>query len=284
MSKPYAHPQPEPDRSLASDLSNMDQRHRLSLTASQRWLNTLAIGTFVLGLICLTSPALQVLPTQGWRDWVLAPAYLVMFIHGIGILTGWIAGALLLNLQQNLADTSILATYLWLLVPFTGLSLIVSWGWTIAAIRAGSRQAMGRSNRGDRLLWLIPILGWVLSLVWASQWPLKASFALHRPAFEQFVTQVNLQPHPEWQLGMQEFNPPRWIGAYPVAAVVRASEESSSVVLASGLWAYDGFVYDRQPETPFQVEADSLAPGSNNGDQEAVPLTAQWYAFQNLFD
>lgn len=271
------------------------------------------LAAFVLGVGFLMMPGWQVLPEDSFGQFLLAPFYFLGLVHGVMLYLVAIAvGSLLrlpgacwrlwlklqqgetLTIQFSLADLWQLGLFL-LFVLFIGLWFWLLWeaflvgiGWWRRGRKKFSTKQSASFNVG-----LIPLLGILLSFLWASHLPLSFSFALHQSAFEQLI-----EPVATGQQESLEFSPAKQVGMFAIAGIFPLTPPNTTLPDATptavslvmdpqrGLWAYTGFVCELSDAgsnlvSPPQV---SFAPGSNVGDQTVLPLATRWYAFQNLFD
>ncbi len=232
-------------------------------------LNGAAIVAFVLGLLCLALPNLQVMMDFTLFNSLLAPLYLLIGIHIGGVY--WLL-SIPLGLFHSMTGTN---GFTWLVACCLMLWLAIVWVWLCLAV-FGRKTSLWR---GYRFRWLMPLLLGLLSLLWISRIPLSLTFAYHKPALEKLADQVMVAP-----VNSEEFVAPRQLGLFQVYKASRLSPTIVSLPIDSH-WAAQGFVRDlsRQPN---QLAANtySLAPSSNSGDQELFYLGDGWYVFQNLFD
>lgn len=232
-------------------------------------LNCLAIVAFVLGIFCCMMPGLQVLPNDRGLGIILAPLQFIGDLH-LGVL---------------LSIVIILSPFtypLGLFLLYNSLWLIALWGWLVVRIHSRWHHHRRKQPLEKTPAWLIPLLASGLCLLWMTHLPLSISLTFHRPQLAALVEQVRTSP-----TGKLEFSIPQQVGLYSVRAVFRISDRVSSIVLneKQSLWAYAGFAYEADPQTgTLDPRQKSLAPGSNNGDQDLLYLGEGWYAFQNLFD
>ncbi len=239
-------------------------------------LNGGALIAFALGLVCCALPGLQVIMDLTIPNVVFAPLYLLIGIHVAGIY--WLVSlplALLHRLTGVQDDLSLDNGFTLVVAVCMILWLVLVWAWGCYAVFARKASTW----RLNRFRWLTPLLLGLLSVLWISHIPLSLTFAYHKPALEQLANQVMASPS-----GRQEFAPPRRLGIFDVHMASRKSPTIISIVIDSN-WAAQGFVRDlsRKPGG-LAANTYSLAPGSNNGDQELFSLGDGWYVFQNLFD
>lgn len=241
-----------------------------------RILNGGAIVAFILGLVCCALPGLQVIINLTLPNVLLSPLYLLMGIHIGGLF--WLVSLPMalwhrltgvpdpISLENGWTLVSAVCMILWLV-------LVWAWGCYIVFARKTSTWRLNRWK------WLTPLLFGLLSLIWIGHIPLSLTFAYHKPGLEQLADRVMASPSE-----MQEFEPPRKLGIFDVYFVSRHSPTIASVAI-EGNWAAQGFVRDlsRKPGG-LVANTYSLAPASNNGDQELFYLGDGWYVFQNLFD
>lgn len=212
------------------------------------FINGLALLAFLISLYCCTTPALQILPSTEVLGVLLAPLYFLLFIH-LGLMS-WMS--------------------IW---------VIVIWSWMIWAI--GSAQVSNR--RGDWFQWWItPVLLGLLLILWVSHIPLAINLAVHKPAFEQLANQVEEQPT-VWVDVEQKIGNFQVIGGYKLGDGTIPTPKVSLII--EGIGAYQGFIRDASRQgNRFEANTYTLAPGSNNGDQDIFYLGDGWYVFQNYFD
>ena len=241
--------------------------------------NALVVVAFVLGLFCYSMPGLHIVLTLNIVNVLLAPLYFLAFIHVMGLMG--LAG--LIGWLSNLGRTGLSITYITaILLPCMLLWFAIVWVWIIGiihAIRVKKLPIRGwqRWNR-----WFAPIMLWVLSILWATHIPLSVNFAFHKSGFEKLADRVMAEPS-----GKIDFTPNQPMGRFSISGAFRQSKTIASIETTSehGLWAHEGFVRDLSRK-PGGLNADtySLAPYSNNGDQDIFYLGDGWYVFQNLFD
>ena len=212
------------------------------------FINGLAIVAFIVSLYCCATPGLQVLPSTTIISLFLAPLWFVFFIH-LGLMS-WMS--------------------LW---------VIVVWSWVICAIRYGN--AIRRRGYWVRW-WIAPLLLWLLSLVWVTHIPISISFALHKPAFEQLADQVDFHQN-KWVDIYRQIGIFHVMGAHELGDGTAPIKPVSLVI--KGIGAYQRFIRDpSRKANGFEASTYTLAPGSNNGDQDIYYLGHGWYVFQNYFD
>ncbi len=210
-------------------------------------INGLAITAFFISLYCCATPALQVVSSTTLINLLLAPVLFLLFTH-LGLMS-WMS--------------------IW---------VIVVWSWVICAIRYwNARHRQGHWVR----LWIAPLLLWLLSILWITRIPIAVSFTLHKPALEQLAEQV-LAQQKEWV----DMN--RNIGTFHVIGASKLLDGGTPQgvsIRIKGIGFAQGFIRDSSRKANgFESATYSLAPGSNNGDQEIYYLRDGWYVFQNYFD
>jgi hypothetical protein len=242
-------------------------------TPPEKIFNSIAFFSFATLLFCFLSPSHQIIDPIDLTHIILAPVKLILYIP--------------LNLLVSLLNFSwdSLAWLLW-------LSILLIW-----AIRAGYCLIKAPRSLKQLRWWITPLLALILSLIWATHILLWFNFTLHKPALEKLADRVKVASS---QNKVLEFNPSQKIGMFEIFGVRRVYDKSDSAggnleisptttnvtsIEINGNWAHQGFVRDlsRKPGG-FKAITFSLAPGSNNGDQDIFYLGDGWYAFQNLFD
>lgn len=237
--------------------------------ATGKIFNSLAFFCFATILCCFLSPSYQILDPIDLTNIILAP---VKFI--------WYIPLILLSSLSNLSWDS-LAWLLW-------LSILLIWVYSLINARLWLKQFRW---------WITPLLAWILSLIWATHLLLWINFTLYKPALEKLADRVKVATS---QNKVLEFNPSQKIGIFEIIGVYRVYDQSESApdnlaisptttnvtsIEIEGKWAHQGFVRDLSRKAGgFKARNFSLAPGSNNGDQNIFYLGDGWYAFQNLFD
>lgn len=219
-----------------------------SAPAPGLFINGLALFAFFISLYCCTTPALQVLPSTDFFSILLAPLLFILFIH-IGLMS-WMS--------------------IW---------VIVIWSWIIFAICSAEE-----SNRRRHSLrwWIAPVLLGLLLILWVSHIPVAINFALHKPALEKLADWVEAQPTP-WVDVEQQIGNFQVIGGYKLGDGTTPTGKVSLIIEGSG--AYQGFIRDASRQANgFEAITYTLAPGSNNGDQDIFYFWQGWYVFQNYFD
>lgn len=241
--------------------------------------NTMVVVAFVLGLFCYSMPGLHIMLKPSIVNVLLAPFYFFVLIHvmslvGLAELIGWLS-------TLGKADSSITDVTA-ILLPCMLLWFAIAWNWIIGTI--GTIRVKKLSVRGWQRLnrWFAPIMLLVLSILWATHIPLSVNFALHKSGFEKLCDRVMAEPS-----GKIDFTPNQPMGRFSISGAFRQSKSIASIETTSkhSLWAHEGFVRDlsRKPGG-LKANTYSLAPYSNNGDQDIFYLDDGWYVFQNLFD
>ncbi len=239
-------------------------------------MNGSAIVAFVLGLVCCALPGLQVVMDLTVRNVILSPLYLLMGIHIAGIYWLVLIPLGVIHALTGVQDNFALGNgFTWVVATCMILWLGIVWAWIGCAV-------FFRKNliwRSHRFRWFAPLLLGFLSLIWISHIPLSLTFAYHQPALEQLANRITASP-----AASLDYNPPQKLGIFDVHHGSRLSATITSIAIDSP-WAAQGFVRDasRKPNG-LTASTYSLAPGSNNGDQELFYLSDGWYLFQNLFD
>jgi hypothetical protein len=235
--------------------------------------NGIAFFSFATLLFCFLSPSYQMIDQLSIANIILAPAKLFLYSPLI----------ILFSLLDLSWDS--LAWLLW-------FSILLIW-----AIRAGYCVIKVPRSLKQLPWWITPLLGWILSLIWATHLLLWLNFTIHKPELEKIADRVNVTTSQNKAL---EFKPSQKIGTFEVIGVYRVYDKSDSAqnnpeiaptttnvtsIEIDGKWAHQGFVRDlsRKPGG-FKAINFSFAPHSNNGDQEIFYLGDGWYVFQNLFD
>ncbi|HEY9725428.1 MAG TPA: hypothetical protein V6D50_03175 [Chroococcales cyanobacterium] len=231
--------------------------------------NVTVLVAFALGLFCGAMPGLHAIREPSIIDVLVAPLYFLLDIH-LNTLMG------LLSAFQPIGNSPIpyITT---IFLPCMLLWLAIVWVWILHAI---DKSSVWRRQRLD--WWLAPIMLWVLSILWATHIPLSINFALHKSAFEKLADRVVAEPS-----GKIDFTPNQPMGLFSISGAFRLSPTIASIETTSeqGLWAHEGFVRDLSRKLGgLKANTYSLAPGSNNGEQDIVYLGDGWYVFQNLFD
>lgn len=233
--------------------------------------NALVVVAFVLGLFCFSMPGLHIILERNLINLVAAPLYFLVFIH----LTSLLGVLIAFNPRGNSLISQISVIFL----PCMVLWIAITWSWVIHTIlaRKFSTRHWQRFSR-----WFAPVMLWVLSLLWVAQIPLSVNFAFHKAGFEKLADHVMVEPS-----GIKDFTPNQQMGIFSISGLFRRSQTIASIETTSehSLWAHEGFVRDlsRKPRG-LKAYTYSLAPGSNNGDQDIFYLGDGWYVFQNLFD
>jgi hypothetical protein len=233
--------------------------------------NAMVLLAFALGLFCFSLPGLHNILEPNLVNVLAAPLYFLLFIHLMSLFG-------LLSAFPPRGDSFL--TYITaIFVPCMLLWLAIAWFWVIRAI--GERESSvwgGQRSHG----WFAPIMLWLLSVLWATHIPLSVNFALHKSGFEKLADRVMAEPS-----GNIDFTPTQPMGIFSISGAFRQSKTIASIETTSehGLWAHEGFVRDlsRKPGG-LQANTYSLAPHSNNGDQDIWYLGDGWYVFQNLLD
>ncbi|HEY9605985.1 MAG TPA: hypothetical protein V6C85_30540 [Allocoleopsis sp.] len=166
-----------------------------------------------------------------------------------------------------------------LLLPCMLLWLAIALVWILRAFRVKKLLVWCWT----RLNWgFAPMMLLVLSILWAAHIPLSINFALHKSGFERLADLAMAEPS-----GKIDFTPNQPMGLFSISGAFRLSPTIASIETTSedSLWAHEGFVRDlsRKPGG-LKANTYSLAPYSNNGDQDIFYLSDGWYVFQNLFD
>jgi hypothetical protein len=160
------------------------------------------------------------------------------------------------------------------------LWLVLVWLWILDRLIPVEELSVQRWQRLKE--WFAPIMLWVLSILWATHIPLSVNFALHKSGFEKLADRAMAEPS-----GFIDFTPLKPMSIFFISGAFRQSKTIASIETTSehGLWAHEGFVRDlsRKPGG-LQANTYSLAPYSNNGDQDIMYLGDGWYVFQNLLD
>lgn len=232
--------------------------------------NIMVVVAFVLGLFCGSMPGLHVIREYNVVNVLLAPLYFLLDIH-LDSLMGLLS---VFNPRGNSPITYITAIFL----PCMLLWLVIVWNWV-----SGTIKNLKSSAHAPQLSWwFAPIMLWLLSILWATHIPLCVNFALHKSGFEKLCDRAMAEPS-----GKIDFTPNQPMGIFSISGAFRQSKTIASIETTSehGLWAHEGFVRDlsRKPGG-LQANTYSLAPYSNNGDQDIFYLGDGWYVFQNLFD
>lgn len=232
--------------------------------------NIIVLVAFILGLFCGSIPGLYVIRERNIVNVLLAPLYLLLNIH-LDSLIGLLS---VFSPRGKSPITYISAIF----IPCMLLWLVIVWSWVSRTIKI-----IKSSAHASRLSWwFAPMMLWVLSILWATHIPLSVNFALHKSGFEKLADRVMAEAS-----GKIDFTPNQPMGIFSISGAFRQSKTIASIETTSehGLWAHEGFVRDLSRK-PGGLNADtySLAPYSNNGDQEIVYLGDGWYVFQNLFD
>ncbi|HEY9650118.1 MAG TPA: hypothetical protein V6C95_05610 [Coleofasciculaceae cyanobacterium] len=212
------------------------------------FINGLAIAAFLISLYCCTTPALQILPSNDFFSLLIAPLQFTLFIH-LGLMS-WMS--------------------IW---------VIVIWSWILWAISS----ARVSNQRGHLIRWwLAPVLLGILLILWVSHIPLAINFAVHKPAFEKLADWVESQPSHLVDIE-QKIGNFQVIGGYKLGDGTTPTRKVSLSI--EGIGAYQGFIRDASRQANrFDRITYTLAPGSNNGDQDIYYFGDGWYVFQNYFD
>ena len=238
--------------------------------------NAMVVIAFALSLFCCSMPGLQIILERNIVNVLAAPLYFLAFIHLVNLI--WVANLMGWLIAVARGDSSI--TYVTsIFIPSMFFWLVIVWIWAIRAIRIG--KSSSRHSARFRW-WFAPMILWGLSILWATYIPLSVSFALHKPAFEKLADRVMAESS-----GKIDFTPIKPMGIFSISGAYRRSKTIASIETTSehSLWAHEGFVRDlsRKPGG-LKANTYSLAPDSNNGDQDIFYLGDGWYVFQNLFD
>jgi hypothetical protein len=246
------------------------------------WINGAAAIAFGLALVCCLSPGLQPLPTGTGFELLLSPLMGLLFLHLMGplaILGVWGTG---------------LGAVSGPLLCFVGASvfwLVALWGWLAGAARSLWRRWRARDRRPflpltvRRRSLVVPVLYGLLLLLWWSHGLLLVSAIVHREGLTQLAQTQTARPFDPNGAIFETVDQP--VGLFRVAAVGQVAPGVVALVNhpGHGIWAYDGFVWVAPDAiAAFDPNAQSLGPGSNTGDQDAIALGNGWYAFQNWFD
>ena len=234
-------------------------------------LNAIVLLAFALGLFCFSLPGLHNILEPNLVNVLAAPLYFLLFIHLMSLFG-------LLSAFPPRGDSFL--TYITaIFVPCMLLWLAIAWFWVIRAIGVRESSVWGWQRSYG---WFAPIMLWLLSILWATHIPLSVNFAFHKSGFEKLADRVMAEPS-----GKIDFTPTQPMGIFSISGAFRQSKTIASIETTSehGLWAHEGFVRDlsRKPGG-LQANTYSLAPYSNNGDQDIWYLGDGWYVFQNLFD
>lgn len=234
--------------------------------------NQMVFLAFALGLFCFSLPGLHNILEPNLFNVLVAPLYFLLFIHLMSLF-----GAV--SAFHPRGDSSM--TYITVIfLPCMLLWLAIVWSWVIGAILGERESSIWGGQPLNR--WFAPIMLWLLSILWATHIPLSVNFALHKSGFEKLADRVMAEPS-----GNIDFTPTQPMGIFSISGAFRQSKTIASIETTSehGLWAHEGFVRDlsRKPGG-LQANTYSLAPYSNNGDQDIWYLGDGWYVFQNLLD
>lgn len=253
--------------------------HRAVVFAKQPGLvfNAMVVVAFVLGLFCYSIPGLHLVLKPSIVNLLLAPLYFLAFIH-VATLIGLVS---LMHWLSTLGTADSLITYVSaIFFPCMLLWLVLVWVWVLHDPVPVKELSVRRWQRFNG--WFAPILLWVLSILWATHMPLSVNFAFHKSGFEKLADRVMAESS-----GKIDFTPVKPMGIFFISGAFRQSKTIASIETTSehSLWAHEGFVRDLSRK-PGGVKANtySLAPDSNNGDQDIFYLGDGWYVFQNLFD
>ncbi|MEW6497276.1 MAG: hypothetical protein AB1589_32955 [Cyanobacteriota bacterium] len=239
--------------------------------------NAMVVVAFVMGLFCYSMPGLHLVLKPNILNVLLAPLYFLAFIH----LTALLALMALPPWLSSLGTADSLITYVSaIFFPCMLLWLVLVWLWILHRLIPVEEISVQRWQRLKE--WFAPIMLWVLSILWATHIPLSVNFALHKSGFEKLADRAMAKPS-----GFIDFTPVKPMGIFFISGAFRQSKTIASIETTSehGLWAHEGFVRDlsRKPDG-FKANTYSLAPYSNNGDQDIFYLGDGWYVFQNLID
>ena len=237
--------------------------------------NAMVVVAFVLGLFCYSMPGLHIILKPSIINVLLAPLYFLASIH-LDVLMGLLFLIAWLSTLGTANFTYVSAIF----VSCTLLWLVLVWVWVLHPPVPVKKLSIRRWQRYNG--WFAPMMLWVLSILWATHIPLSVNFAFHKSGFEKLGDRVMAEPS-----GYIDFTPVKPMGIFSISGAFRQSKTIASIETTSeqSLWAHEGFVRDlsRKPGG-LQANTYSLAPYSNNGDQDIVYLGDGWYVFQNLLD
>ena len=238
--------------------------------------NAMVVVAFVLGLFCYSLPGLHIVLNPSIINVLLAPLYFLAFIH----VTALVALVSLLFWLSTLGTDSSITYVSAIFFPCMLLWLVLVWVWVLHPPVPVKKLSVRRWQRYKG--WFAPMMLWVLSILWATHIPLSVNFSFHKSEFEKLSDRVMAEPS-----GKIDFTPVKPMGIFSISGAFRQSKTIASIETTSdhSLWAHEGFVRDlsRKPGG-LQANTYSLAPYSNNGDQDIVYLGDGWYVFQNLLD
>jgi hypothetical protein len=249
--------------------------------------NGMVLVAFVLGLFCCSMPGLQVMLQRNIVIVLLAPLCFLVFIHlanllivfgGLAFLIGWL-NALGTGSLSTTNTASLITHVTAIFLPCMLLWLALIWIWILRAVDV-KQLSIWQWQRFN--WWFAPMMLWILSILWATHIPLSVNFAFHKVGFEKLADLVIAEPSRKI-----DFTPNKPMGIFSMSGALQHSQTIASIETTSqhGLWAHEGFVRDlsRKPGG-LKANTYSLAPGSNNGDQDIFYLSDGWYVFQNLMD
>ena len=239
--------------------------------------NAMVVVAFVMGLFCYSIPGLHLVLKPSIQNVLLAPLYFLASIH----LAPLLALMSLPSWLSALGTADPFITYVSaIFFPCMLLWLVLVWLWILHRLIPVEEFSVQRWQRLKE--WFAPIMLWALSILWATHIPLSVNFALHKSGFEKLADRAMAKPS-----GFIDFTPLKPMGIFFISGAFRQSKTIASIETTSehGLWAHEGFVRDLSRK-PGGLEANtySLAPYSNNGDQDIMYLGDGWYVFQNLLD
>lgn len=246
------------------------------------WINGAAAIGFGLALVCCLSPGLQPLPRGTGAELLLSPLNGLLFLHLMGPL------AVLGTLGTGMA---VVPGPLLCFVGATVCWLVALWGWLAGALRSLWRRWRSRDRRPflpltvRRRSLVVPVLYGLLLLLWWSHGPLLVSLIVHREGLTQLAQPQTARTFDPNGVIFATVDEP--VGLFRVAAVGQVAPGVVALVNrpGHGIWAYDGFAWVAPDAiADFDPKRQSLGPGSNGGDQDAIALGDGWFAFQNWFD